>query len=277
PTEILRLSGIQAPDRQECLDLLSGAPSSNVARRLDVLQQRLAGIQSGLPADSPDDGGTESDWISAYLRFSPQIIHWHHQHDIPAAVSEATLGDLGLQIAIHRRVHGSFGLDTWPWLGSHYRGALYRLGRLQFLLHQESARIPGALPGEWVAGVHIPEDGALNPAVIDESLAAAGEFFATYFPDRAIRFADCESWLLDPYLREQLDPASNISRFAYRFTPSGEPTDQPADAVYFTFRTRTLDQLDLLPRDTALQRVVLDRIADGGVWQLGYGYLPLER
>lgn len=47
--------------------------------------------------------------------------------------------------------------------------------------------------------------------------------------------AVCRSWLLDPYLVRTL-PDSQIAAFARRFTPYGELTDQPTDAVYFTFR-----------------------------------------
>jgi hypothetical protein len=36
-----------------------------------------------------------------------------------------------------------------------------------------------------------------------------------------------------------------------------------------------MDGLKALPRKTSLQRTVLERIDDGGTWQLGHGYLPL--
>ncbi len=82
--------------------------------------------------------------------------------------------------------------------------------------------------------------------------------------------------MLDPYVAGHLDSDSNIVRFANRFTPYGHPLDAPTDAVYFTFRTRSVDpELASLPRRTSLQRMVLERIDDGGCWQLGFGYLEL--
>jgi hypothetical protein len=184
---------------------------------------------------------------------------------------------MGLQLRINRRVHGHFGLDTWSWLTLHMAGNLFRLGRLQFHLirskHQDGPG--GSLPygSDWILGVHIPEDGGLSPELVDASFTEARWFFPHYFPDKPATVATCESWMLDPYLVERL-PDSNIASFARRFTLD-RCTDAPTDAVYFTFRKRGLENLDKLPRETSLQRIVLERIDDGGTWQLGHGHLAL--
>jgi hypothetical protein len=127
--------------------------------------------------------------------------------------------------------------------------------------------------GEWIVGVHIPEDGGLSPVAVDESLVLARGFLDRHFPDKPVRLATCDSWMLDPYLAERL-PDSNIAAFARRFTVS-RCSPAASDAVYFTFRTRDMADLAQLPRDTSLQRVVLERIDDGGTWQLGHGHLKL--
>ena len=185
----------------------------------------------------------------------------------------------GRVLDLNHAVHGRFGAEVHRWLGWHWAGSLYQLGRLQYALRQDTEphgdSIPGVEADEWLLDVHIPDTGPLPPATVDESLDAARAFFAEHFPDKPVRTAICASWLLDPYLLEHLPPGSNIVRLAMRFTPYGEPRDVPGDAVYFTFRTRDMEHLDRLPRDTTLQRVVLDRIAAGGTWQLGYGFLRL--
>ncbi|HEY0474959.1 MAG TPA: hypothetical protein VGD34_24990, partial [Kribbella sp.] len=42
-----------------------------------------------------------------------------------------------------------------------------------------------------------------------------------------------------------------------------------------TFRSHDLENLDKFPRDTTLQRLVLERIEAGGTWQNAFGYLRL--
>lgn len=47
-------------------------------------------------------------------------------------------------------------------------------------------------------------------------------------------------------------------------------------ALFFVFRTRDLGRLRSLPRDSALQRLVLNRAAAGDPWQIGSGYIRLR-
>lgn len=269
--DVLDWLDLEAEDEADCARLLAGEPGPAVAKVLELLAQRL-GSEAEAPARQDR---TELTWLEGFLRFTPEIVRWHAEHDIPEEISRATLADFGRNLAINRRVHGRFGLDTWPWLGHHFAGQLYQLGRLQYLLHRNQGAIPDVRPGEWILGIHIPESGSLAPGAVADSLAMARPFFARSFPDRPVSTANCASWLLDPYLPSHLDAASNIVRFARMFEPYGQPVDTPSDAVYFTFRTRSMDRLTELPRGTALQRTVLERIDDGGRWQLGHGYLTL--
>jgi len=267
----LDLLGVEPADQADCAKLLAGAPGPAVAKLLEVLATRL-GTEAGPPSRPGQD---ELAWVEAYLRFAPEIFRWHAARGVPEDISRDTLADFGRNLAINRRVHGCFGMDTWPWLSHHFTGQLYQLGRLQYLIHRTQDPVPGLRAGESVLGIHIPESGSLAPGPLDRSLAAARPFFAGCFPERPVRVATCASWLLDPYLPARLDPGSNIVRFARRFTPYGQSVDAATDAVYFTFRTRNMGNLPGLPRETSLQRAVLERIDDGGTWQIGYGYLQL--
>ncbi|MDR6987034.1 hypothetical protein J2Y66_001516 [Paenarthrobacter nitroguajacolicus] len=272
--ELFTLLDITGEDAEECAGLLAGPPDDAVLRAVAAMEERLGTF----PLDSiQEDSASETAWIEALLRFAPSVHAYHVKLGISPEVSAASLADMGLQLRINRRVHGRFGLDTWGWLTLHMAGNLFRLGRLQFHLVRgadETAQADAPNGGtEWVLGVHIPEDGGLSPALVDASLSEARAFFPRYFPDKPARIATCDSWMLDPYLAERL-PGSNIASFARRFTVD-RCTDAPTDAVYFTFRQRGLHDLDKLPRDTSLQRVVLERIDDGGTWQLGHGHLEL--
>ena len=276
PEPTLDILDIAPEDRPEARELLEGPATPAVKKVLEHLAARLGTADDSNPElGTPELPVTERDWIGAMLRFVPDITDWHERRGIPAATTRATLADFGRNLSINRRVHNRFGMDTYKWLNHVFSGRIYQLGRLQYLIHQPKATVPGVGSDEWILGVHIPEGGALATAEVRESLALAAAFFAEHFPEKPVRTANCESWLLDPYLTAHLDPASNIARFAGLFTPYGEPRKEPTDAVYFTFRTRSMDNLPSLPRTTALQRVVLDLIAAGGAWQLGFGYLAL--
>ncbi|WP_442545580.1 acyltransferase domain-containing protein [Arthrobacter sp. KN11-1C] len=268
--ELFGLLDIHGEDAVECASLLASPPGDGTRRALASLDSRLGTFPS---TSASADGCSETDWIEALLRFAP-VVHRHHLSlGIPPEASAVILADVGLNLRINRRVHARFGLDTWAWLTLHMAGNIFRIGRLQFHLVRGDAEASGDAGGSWVLGVHIPEDGGLSPALVDASLSQAREFFDRYFPDKAVSVASCDSWMLDPYLALQL-PHSNIASFARRFTVD-RCSDAPSDAVYFTFRQRGMENLDRLPRETSLQRVVLERIDDGGVWQLGHGHLAL--
>lgn len=213
--------------------------------------------------------------LAAFLATLPDVRRYHRDRGVSDQISWATLADLGRQLDKHRRIHGEFGLRTHWWMCAHWTGVIYQLGRLQYLIHQPERPVPGVEPHEWVIGVHVPESGPLTPAAVDGSLAQAKEFFARHFPERPVRTATLESWLLDPYLLDNLPPESNIVRFGRRFTPYGKAIDGLKSAVSFVFHTRDLQHLDRLPRDTTLQRLILDRIAVGGMVQNASGYLVL--
>ncbi|MFC0625898.1 acyltransferase domain-containing protein [Kribbella deserti] len=265
-----RLLGISDADRED-IERLSLDPAAVEACAADL--RRVLGTFPGHGDLKPPEDPRVS--IAAFLATVDDVRAYHRSRGVSDEVSWATLADLGRHLAIHRRTHGEFGLETHWWIANSWTGVLYQLGRLQFLLHQPDHEVPGVEPGEWIIGVHIPETGPLTPALIDESLDQARAFFAEHFPEQPVRTANLVSWLLDPYLLDHLPPASNTVSFGRRFTPYGEAEDSQESAVYFTFRTRDLGRLDELPRDTALQRLILDRIAAGGTWQTAKGYLAL--
>lgn len=262
------LLGVEEADKPACGRLLSRPAASEVRQALEHLERRL-GSFTAKPVD--DYGLAEETWIEAILRFAPLVVRWHTQRGISQEDSALILADIGRQMAIHRRVHGNFGLETWAWLTLHLTGTMFQLGRLQYHL------VPSEEHGGWALDIHIPEltgeQAGLAPEAVDASLALARVFFADHFPDKPVDTATCSSWMLDPYLSRVL-PQGNIAAFASRFAV-GHCTEAPEDAVYFTFRQRGMEGLDRLPRKTSLQRAVLDRINDGGTWQLGHGHLRL--
>ncbi|GCB50275.1 acyltransferase domain-containing protein [Streptomyces sp. NL15-2K] len=236
----------------------------------------------------------ELDWASGALRRCfplyvfvaalPRTRAYHRERGIPADVSRRTLTDLGRNMAVHRRRHGTTGAQAPRWLTRHFRGELYQLGRLQFerARHGErTARVLAAAgldvaPGTLCLNLHIPDFlGPLSPAACDRALALAGEFFARHYPEEKYRAALCHSWLLDPQLKRYLPADSNVVRFQERFRIAREDTE-PADTepVQFVFGDPELP-VESLPRRTSVERAVGDHLRAGGHWYIGHGWFPL--
>ncbi|WP_282702035.1 acyltransferase domain-containing protein [Streptomyces sp. CC219B] len=233
----------------------------------------------------------EPDWPSGplqrcfplyvFVATLPYTRAYHRERGIPADVSRRTLADLGRNMALHRRRHGSAGVLVPRWLTHHFRGELYQLGRLQFertRLGGRTAAGVGSAPGTPCLNVHVPDcHGPLSPAACDRSVALAGEFFARYYPEEKHRVVTCHSWLLDPQLKRYLPADSNIVRFQERFRPTHEDTE-PADTdpVGFVFGDPE-SAVERLPRRTAVERAVGDHLRAGGHWYVGHGWFPLAR
>ncbi|MCF3963309.1 acyltransferase domain-containing protein [Streptomyces fuscigenes] len=259
-----------------------------------------SGVGAGLPRESsaPPPLPAEHDWpddvvrgfpVYVYLAVTPVVRAYHRQRGVPDSVQRRTLGDLGRQLAVHRRRHGTGGLAAPGWLMLHFRGELYQIGRLQF----ERARLGGrssaavraaglpAAEGQRCLSLHIPDfRGPLAPDAVDRSLAAAAGFFARHFPEDGARIATCHSWLLDPQLAAYLPPTANIIRFQDRFRPArpGEPPEAGGqgdrDAIGFVFGDPALPPGDL-PRRTTLERAIADHLRAGRHWTTGHGWLEL--
>ncbi|WP_395297959.1 acyltransferase domain-containing protein [Kitasatospora hibisci] len=238
---------------------------------------RPSGLWRGWPAGS--DG---SDYLSTLLlvALAPHTRAYHRALGIRPEVSRATLADLGRHLALARRRGGPGGLHNPAWLTLHFRGELYQLGRLQFqrkrLTGPDAEAAAAAGFGPWTLELHVPAHrGPLSPEACERSFARARGFFARHHPTEPYPTACVFSWLLDPQLADYLPADSNIVRFQRRFAPLGPPGEPEDDnPLRFVFGTAE-GPLEDLPRDTVLQRAVVDHLRAGGHWHVVGGWLRL--
>jgi len=287
---LLERLGIAGPDAAELTGALpSPDRTPEVWWLLERCHRRLVHDLGGTsPPDPwpplPESLGAPGRLFYVYVLLAavPDVRRWHRRRGIPDEVSWATLADLGRHMAIHRRTHGEGGLDPPTWLWSHFSGALYQLGRLQFC----RSRVPwepavlerlgvGFRHGDPALDLHIPEAGPLTPEACDRSLRRAGDFFPRHFPAERYRVAICTSWLLDDQLAAYLGPESNIVRFQRRFTLlPGSVADGDANILMFVFR-RAAPALNELPQRTSLERAVVRHLRAGRHWRIRAGWLDL--
>lgn len=206
------------------------------------------------------------------LQAIPDVRAYHAARDIPAEATWAALAGLQQQFMVFRRTFGEFGVDGQQWLSTIWSGAFFWFGRLQFNL------IPWQ--GSHAISVHIPPYGPLEPAAVDTSLALARDFFTRHFSDAPAPMWHCDSWLLDPRLAEVLPPSSNIASFQRRWRLIGESREADGSVIFFVFYRRPAPGEDLrwgdLPRQTSLQRAVLDHLDTGGHWYSHTGVMDLD-
>lgn len=204
---------------------------------------------------------------------TPPTAAAHRRRGWPDEVSRNTLLDVGRQIAIHRRIHGEWGLATLWWLAAHFRGRLFALGRLQFVPQpswflDDGTGAPG--PGAPTLDVHIPEAGPLTPASVDDSFERALTFVEGPPP---VAFT-CLSWMLDPRLEDLLPPDTNLVRFHRRWRLTELDLPGTGSVVEFVFRRVDADYASF-PRRTTLERRLADHLAAGGTWSVRAGWIPV--
>lgn len=131
-------------------------------------------------------------------------------------------------------------------------------------------------PDTPALSLHIPDfSGPMTPGACDASIDMARAFFKSFFPDEDHQIAYCNSWLLDPQLRDYLSPESNIIRFQDRFALAPGGYDVNNSIVQFVFGS-TLDRIDALPQRSSLERAIVQHIRAGGIWQGRSGWFLFQ-
>jgi hypothetical protein len=213
--------------------------------------------------------------LFVFLGAVPNALRLHAKRGIPEEVTWSTLRDVGLQVANYQRRHGVPGFDGAFWIWQHFRGGIFRLGRLQYNFWRVEFDANGYRSGDPALGVHIPAIGPLTPDACDDSVEQARAFFPKHFPDRPVRIATCGSWLLDPQLAEYLADDANIIRFQRRFTAVSawaRPGDD--DVIRFVFGY-VPESIEDLPQTTTLERAVVTHLRSGRHWQIRLGWFEL--
>ncbi|WP_344483732.1 acyltransferase domain-containing protein [Glycomyces endophyticus] len=274
---LLDWCGADPEDADDAVRAL-GALDAGTRELTDRLYQGIAADMGGKkwlswpkpPADHPLAG------LFPILAAVPDMLAFHAERGVDEDLSRKVLGDLGEKLRFNRRIYGRAGLDVAHWFTGHVRGSLYQLGRLQFC-------VEGPDPKPF-AGMHIRgEGGPLTLDAVRDSVEWALEFLPAVFPERYAGPEDlvfvCESWLLDPQLREWLPEKSNIPGFAALFAleGDGDPAGNRSDLWRFVFGRPEDTPVAELPQDNTLQRSVLAGIKADVPWRNRFGRLDLAR
>jgi hypothetical protein len=288
------LEYVEIPD-QDFAGVMATAPSPESDEELyRILQRGAAYLVSymGTP-DRPVPFAPLVDFNSPTYRYFyvqlltaclPMVRAYHRSRGIPDTVSQATLADLGRNVRVHRKREGVGGLGVMWWLMLHFRGLIYQLGRLQFEQHLAGADIAASMNAAGinaaddthVLSIHIPDFmGPMDYDACNDAIAMALDFFPRYFPDWPVEYGICNSWLLDPQLKEFLKPESNIIRFQDRFTITEDSYDSSDSVMQFVFGKHLRD-IDTITPQSSLERGILSHLRSGGKWYGRQGWFRLD-
>ena len=114
---------------------------------------------------------------------------------------------------------------------------------------------------DYVIKLHIPSGGGLTPEAVDDSLARAREFVATYYPEFEYKGFCCYSWLCDHTVADLVGEDSNIGRFAKRFQPLTVPSNGRS-VFRFVYQNANIP-FDEIPETTSLGRALKKHYSEG--------------
>jgi len=195
---------------------------------------------------------------------------------LPTGVVRASFEDVPRRLRRCRDARGCWGIEKPRWLGRHLHGRLVELGRLQFEVGVMADRADAAhapvlsahglaldMPVWWV---HIPAGEALSAETCEASFAQARALLPRHFADHPAAWFACRTWLFDGQLRDYLPAASNLLRFAARFTVVDEWDDDGEFRQFVREGPRG-------GKPTRLQLADAEHQRRGKSWRVGLGVM----
>ena len=228
-------------------------------------------IQPDITAQEYEEKGGEENFLSC-LYFCERLKERYEEMGIDLKILYDTLQELFLWTRFCSKRKGKLWLDNLWWVKLHLTMKLFRLGRLNFCMGEETHDLPdfGLAKGDSIIEVHIPRADSLTREDCLRSFEQAKHFFATYFPEFRYQYFTCDSWLLDSKLKELLSPESNIMKFQKLFQVVLEKESQ--ETLHYVFGAGTTrDNLAEKECRSRLAVKVKEQVLGGEIFHESYG------
>ena len=128
--------------------------------------------------------------------------------------------------------------------------------------------------GDWTMDMHIPPGGGMTPEKCAESMRQGAEFFKRYFPEKPFTSITCVSWLFNTQLEEILPSKANLLLFQHELYLYPVPSTGKDGFVFIFGKDDVTPETG--PRETSLQRAILDFLAAGNTWRNGGMFFLVE-
>jgi len=146
----------------------------------------------------------------------------------------------------------------------------------------DSAWGPALKAGDSTLEMHIPPDDPFTRSDCADSARQASEFFTKHFPENPPPKAlFCNTWLLWAGLEAWLKPESNIVQFLrqfYLFPVGGDAWSAYRFVFGLDIPFGADAQVDVseLPRNTSLERSLIEHVEAGGRWGRSGGFILMD-
>ncbi len=199
---------------------------------------------------------------------------------VPQDVIDATCNMFENQVQDFIDLYGHYGISAYViWMNMFITNKIIRVGRFNIevtdfgnyfvyqtekglsVLSHETDETPIAKPGDKIISVHIPSGGKLDFDENTADLLRAEEIITNCFGEFKLFY--CNSWLLDPKIKEVMGKETNMTRFADRFTRFSIGSNG-ASVFHYLFLTTDTESIDALPEDTSMQRIIKNHLKNGG-------------
>lgn len=212
--------------------------------------------------------------LLAFLYFCENLQAKYEAVGIGEDILIDTLSDLVRWTQVWSELKGELYLGELSWLKTHMSMQLFKLGRLQFLPKQLGVDIPaiGVKKGDVALTIHIPSGEKLSVEACEQSLEKARNFYKDFFPEIDYKCFICNSWLLDPTLKEILGFESNILQFQNLFTYLFKEKSDSILKYVFKWNT-TRENIADFDSSSSFSRQVKRRVLDGKDFYKGCGFI----
>lgn len=261
-------------------DIHSRCVDSSFAERL---KQSFAAYDQGLDAFSADLQKFAAEVnipeevlnLYIYIRLSERTLAEYRRRGIDDEIFYDSMKDIAIDSRFYYEKCGIYGISPAPhrwWITYHLGCQLFRFGRLQFnfLPAPFDFELDGRQikAGDVGLNVHISRYEPLSEEACEESYARAREFAKQYLhmPEP---FFFCHSWLIHPWLTEDLPETSRIVQFQKKYKVL--TVEQNEEAVINQVFDKKCDEPKDYPEDTSLRRAVKSRRLGGKPMGLSLG------
>lgn len=196
-----------------------------------------------------------------------------------------TMLDIRTKLMECHKMYGIWGSFVMFWFPQYFTLERFALGRLQYQTAPYYATREPYTVGDATVyysdsralEIHIPSSGRLDEDAVTDSLKRAYKFFdGTEYMHGGILICECSSWLLYPGLEEVLPETSNVVHFSRNFEITLSKDDPEFEDCWRVFNKNWDGDPSSLPRDTAMQRCIAERLASGKTMGSAVGILAFD-
>lgn len=160
---------------------------------------------------------------------------------------------------IYNRKYESIRISQMLWGSYFITGKLIEVGRLQYACYGDCIKI------------HIPPGSKLDFDEVKKSIQNSKGEIKKYYNKENVDYC-CKSWLLSKQIKQMVNEESNISKFQSLFTIE-EGDSCIKNILNFVYSTTQIEDYNLLPENTSLQKQIKEYLIKGNDIKEGKGKL----